>query len=138
MIFPFFSTVGVASRLAKFVPHLLIIAAFIAMGYFGWNYLDNMKATVVATKDEIIQLKSQNDEIRQANIAIAEDMKGVKTLTENFNQKVITIRTNTHTITNTVSSPEFTTLVQVDPIKAQLELNDTFNSYFNEINSVTK
>lgn len=138
MIFSFFSKAGMVERMLKTAPYLSVALAITALGYFGWSYLENMKASVKATNEQVSELKIQNESILQANIAIAEDMKGVKVLSETYNQKIIEIRTNTHTIANTVSKPEFKALVQEDPTKAQAVLNDTFDKFFNDINEGSK
>ncbi len=123
--------------LKKFLPWFLGIGAIVGVLYFGYHYLENMKSEVEATKADLVAVKAQNEQIKAANAAIAEDMKGVKELTDSFNTQLTTIRANSSVLTNVVSSPKFKTTVSTDVKASQEQLNKSFNDYFTKLNGVT-
>ena len=130
-MFSTITKVEMVRKLLKTAPYLTIASALVAAGYFGYTYLENMRLEVAA-------LKTQNTQIIKANQSITDTMAGVKQLSENYNQKVIEIRTNTHTITNKVTSKEFQEKVISDTPEAEKELNQTINGMFDTINGETK
>jgi ABC-type phosphate transport system substrate-binding protein len=123
--------VAIVRKLLKTAPYLTVATALVAAGYFGFTYLQTMRA-------EVASLKVQNTQIIKANEAISETMIGVKKLSETYNEKVIEIRTNTHTITNKITSKEFQEKVVTDTPEAEKELNQTINGMFESINGETK
>jgi hypothetical protein len=130
-MFSTITKVKVVRGLLKTAPYLTIAMALVAAGTFAVTYLKTMK-------EEVEALKVQNTQIIKANESITDTMVGVKKLTENYQEKVIEIRTNTHTITNKVTSKEFKEKVITSTPKAEKELNDTINGVFAEINGETK
>lgn len=130
-MFSTITKVKVVQRLLKTAPYLTIASALVAAGYFGYTYLTTMKAEVAA-------LKVQNQQIIKANESIVDTMVGVKKLSESYQEKVIEIRTNTHTITNKVISKEFKEKVMTSTPEAEKELNNTINGVFAAINGETK
>jgi hypothetical protein len=130
-MFSTITKVKVVRGLLKTAPYLTIAMALVAAGTFAVTYLKTMK-------EEVKALKVQNTQIIKANQSITDTMVGVKKLTENYQEKVIEIRTNTHTITNKVTSKEFKEKVITSTPKAEKELNDTINGVFAEINGETK
>ena len=130
-MFSTITKVKVVQRLLKTAPYLTIASALVAAGYFGYTYLTTMKAEVAA-------LKVQNQQIIKANESIVDTMVGVKKLSESYQEKVIEIRTNTHTITNKVISKEFKEKVITSTPEAEKELNNTINGVFAAINGETK
>lgn len=123
--------VAIVRKLLKTAPYLTVATALVAAGYMGFTYLQTMRAEVAA-------LKVQNTQIIKANEAISETMVGVKKLSETYNEKVIEIRTNTHTVTNKITSKEFQAKVITDTPEAEKELNATINGMFDTINGETK
>jgi len=129
-----FSTINkvkVVRGLLKTAPYLTIASALVAAGYFAFTYLETMKAEVSA-------LKVQNTQIIKANQSITETMSGVKQLTETYQQKVVEIRTNTHTVTNKITSKEYKEKLVNDMPEAEKELNASINGMFDTINGETK
>lgn len=137
-MFSFFSKAGVVERLLKTAPYISIALVITSIGYFGWMYLITLRESAKATKDQVVELQKQNLAILDVNKEISATMKGVKDLTENYQNKVITIRSNTHTITNTIKSPEFKESSLLEPSKAQETLNESFNQVFQSINEESK
>jgi ABC-type phosphate transport system substrate-binding protein len=130
-MFSTLTKVKVVHGLLKTAPYLTIASVLVAAGYFAFTYLQTMK-------NEVSALKEQNTQIIKANESITETMAGVKKLSETYNEKVIEIRTNTHTITNKVTSKEFQAKVMNDTPEAEKELNATINGMFESINGETK
>lgn len=123
--------VAIVRKLLKTAPYLTAATALVAAGYFAFSYLQSMR-------EEVAALKVQNTQIIKANESITETMAGVKKLSETYNEKVIEIRTNTHTITNKVTSKEFQAKVINATPEAEKELNATINGVFDTINGETK
>ena len=120
-------------QLNRFLPTIIIVA----LAYFGYSYLQAMQATVEATKQQSVLLQEQLVEIKAANKAIAEDMKGVKELTDTFNTQLTHIRSNQNQLTNVVRSQKFKGDVANNVPAAQESLNQSFNKMFSNINGVT-
>jgi hypothetical protein len=110
--------------------YLILLSLLYGCGYYAVTYLKNIR-------EEVSELKTQNSSIVKANESISNDMKGVKTLTENYQQKIIEIRTNTHTITQVTASPQFHDDALHNTDQAATELNAVINNLFVEINGET-
>lgn len=136
-IFTMFSQSSIYPKLLKMLPTLIIIAVLGGLAYFGFSYMQGMRATLEATKEQSDLLKSQLTEIKAANQAIAEDMKGVKELSDQFNTQLTTIRSNQNALRNVVTSPTFKASVTTNVPAAQDNLNQSFNKMFTNINGAT-
>jgi hypothetical protein len=132
-----FSSGAIGTILKKMVPWLIGLGIMIGSIYFGYEYISTMKEQVTATQAALSTLKEQNEQIKAANVAIVADMKGVKELTDNFNTRLLAIRSNSNALTNVVSSTKFKTTVTTDVKASQDQLNQSFNDYYTKLNGVT-
>jgi hypothetical protein len=136
-LFAAFSQTNFFAKFSKMLPTLIVVGVIGGVTYFGYTYLETMKATVEATKKQTEVQQEQLEEIKKANAAIAEDMKGVKELTDKFNSQLGAIRSNQNTLTNAVTSQKFKGDVTANVPAAQESLNQSFNKLFKDINGVT-
>lgn len=136
-MFTLFAGSTIKEVLKKIFPWLVGVGMIAGALYFGYEYIATMKAQVTATQEALTAVKEQNEQIKAANVAIVADMKGVKELTETFNARLLTIRTNSNVLTNTVSSTKFKTTATTDVKASQAQLNQSFNDYFTKMNGAT-
>lgn len=128
---------GLVAILKRLAPWFIGVGIIVGTLYFGYEYIATMKAQVTATQAALKAVQEQNDQIKVANAAIVADMKGVKELTDTFNTRLLAIRSNANVLSNAVSSPKFKATVTTDVKASQVQLNQTFNDYFDKLNGVT-
>lgn len=125
------------SFLKKGLPILLVLGALGGGIWWATSYIRTMKEQIDSNKEIIAALKTQNDQIKAANETLAADMKSVKELTDAFNTQLVTIRANANALSNVVNSSKFKTQVTSNVKESQVQLNKSFNDYFDKLNAST-
>ncbi len=122
---------------ARHYPKLALAGVMTASGHYVKTYFDAIHAQIDSTKEHIVELKKQNDYIQQANEAMVEDMRGIKLLTEKYQSRVQSIRSESKVLQKNFESEKFTKLIQEDAPKAEQKFNSDFNQYLNNLNELT-
>lgn len=122
---------------AKHFPKVAIGAAICGVLYAGYHFMQNQEEQLKALQTTVVELKTQNQAIADANKAIDADMKTIKKGVEDFTGHIAQINQNTKSLETKLQTPKFQKELIEDTPKAQEDFNDFFNSYQDEINNET-
>lgn len=130
---------GVAAlKFAKHFPKLGLFGAIAAISYFGFTYLDGQAKHNALIKEQVEQLIIQNQQLKQANIALAEDSKTIKEGVEKLSKSLVEIKNKTSSLSKQFEDAKFKELLKKDLPKAESSFNEMFNDYFQDINKDTQ
>jgi len=125
------------ANILKLLPIIFMVLTVLG-GYF-WikNTIKHQKETIDDLNSQIIILQKDNQDIKDANGRLADEMKNVKDLTETYNKRVITIEKNSKTLSNAYNSKSFKELSKKDIPAAEQQFNNMFNDYLKGIQDFT-
>lgn len=130
---------GVAAlKFAKHFPKLGLFGAIAAISYFGFTYLDNQAKHNALIKEQVEQLIVQNQQLKEANTALAEDSKTIKEGVEKLSKSLVEIKNKTSSLSKQFEDAKFKELLKKDLPKAESSFNEMFNDYFQDINKDTQ
>lgn len=127
-----------AISFAKHYPKLALLGAISGVLYYGYNFMETQHAQLKALQESVVELKTQNQAIRDANQAIVADMQAVKQGMETYQDRLIEIREQSRVLSQQFANEKFRKELQSNIKAAEKDFNGFFNQYMESFNEESR